>query len=465
MFQHYSKTVDYDEHALCKAVNIKPSKGNIAAMNSYLLSQVFDCILAFSQKKTINSILSRLLQITRIFVEKENFKLALHYSYKTMAIAMKYEKISVIYELLDINMNIGFSSSLKFKISELKTLADEHLKMLQKMELIQRAKILFIQSKYYIKNRVKNIEEIELLLRDEVINKANKDAGFFVNYYVYSSCFTLYNNLQDTTNALDYAQKNLQNWNDYPHMITELNADYLTSLSNITSVFLINRMFDSVTAIFNSISMLENKNEKQQMRFNLFMYNRLFYINNVTFDYASNTKLMKIIENLEPLLVLYNNPGNVNILHTNMMISYFLLGDFASSFNVYNKIITNNKLVKNNAYIDFSYRFSLLILLELDNKIMFSNHLNTIYHLLYSNKKINKFDNAFFKLMRSLLKQKSIKEKYKIFQSHLDEYKTNNWKQDNKIAIYFSYYEWIESKALGLDYRTHRLALNKNATT
>ncbi len=461
IFHAYCSMETYDEKELCKQVKIKNTASNIASMNSYLLHQLFDVLLAYETNHSVDNQLLRWMQIIKLLADKQHFHSASIYWRKAFELAQRFDKLIVMVELYDINNFIYFSSQSKFSLNEIKSYIAEHKQALKKFEFLQLSKSLFVSTRLYLKldYSAYDYKEIEGFLASPIVAISEEQSGFFIRYNVYVSCLSLLNILKRNDEAYVYCQKLLQLWLEFEYLVEENYSEYIRSLGNITSTLLVLNKLDEALDIFNLKPNNNYRNKLQEASYKMYKWNRILFINNQKNEYKKNISLLKEIETEDTKLVPFMNISNIIITYSNVMIAYFLIEDYDKAYLYFNKILDYKSYKLRANLIDFSLRFSLLILLENKNKIMFFNQINTVYHTLYSNKKLTKFDKLYLQLMRELEKTTSKTAQKRLFETHLaDVLKMENLKK-NLLFTYFSYEFWIQSKIEGMKYTDYRLHL------
>lgn len=152
-----------------------------------------------------------------------------------------------------------------------------------------------------------------------------------------------------------------------------------------------------------------------------------------------------------------NNPSKeINVLST-IAISYFVLERWQEAEEVILEIKEMNRHANREDVLYLSMLFHLIILYERKQWYYLDRSADAAYHFLYSRKKLRPFEKElmlFLKKLTVLRRPKEAKEAMQQFLLKLKEYKTDPVK--DLYFLYFNYFGWLESKVMGITYRSYR---------
>lgn len=143
-------------------------------------------------------------------------------------------------------------------------------------------------------------------------------------------------------------------------------------------------------------------------------------------------------------------------------ISHFVLADYNAAEHVLLDIIELNRKIQREDILYFTLIFQLLIYFEQRAWYRLDTATEAAYHFLYSRKKMRIFEKelmSFFNQLTGHRAKGTLQTFIANFLMKLEQFK--NDPVQRLYFLYFNYYDWLQSKLHGMDYRQYREQLTR----
>lgn len=456
LFDHISKQKEYDEASVKKSLKDEMLRKNFAVEKNYLYNYLLKTITSFHGNKNLNAKASSSLYTIRLLTSKLLFHQSRKLINKTLKFVEKSENHTLHIELL------------KLKIDVLEEFPDEQeAKNQTYLEIFSVHKIQenVFQYRYY------NDLMYDLMYRtfseseENEIKKTTKEIAKILDHELFSSeekglcneakikfneTFAMYYYLkQDFSSAFKFSQRSLEIVNDTPYFKEEKQSDYSSVLNN-------NIVFAGILKKFD-IAIERNKLLKDLMtnevanRNNVDIFSSTALIDTNFFIQSGEPgKIHDEIDSINYNLKLFGSKvliPKLYALYFNLMLLYFLNGEFSQAVNWVNKIIHDKEPDTHTHILAYSHLFNLLIHFELKNYDYLEDHLmKSTYKYLSNKEQLTEVIIVLNTLLNELIISTKKTQKSKALTLCLEQLNAKKCADELEAGRCYEVKLWVESK-------------------
>lgn len=342
MFNLIDKMDEYDDERLLKLMN--GNKQKLAVSKNFLYNKILRSLRICSEND-IDIELSNLIVEARILIEKGLFQLGLKRLKKARQMAVDYEKLSFLMEVIDIETGIKreiINKEIHEEFEELFTQASNILE--DYYEYVKLKKLERKLHNFFIIDRKKQkLPETWVREIKDLPDSADDLRSFYAKQCYYSALgyyFRLTDNLEAQKEQFGLI---VNIWQQHPKMIKNRYQEYRVDLSNYAICCLKKRDFKEVPDLIDEIKKIPAKSKYEEASDfqNAAFIELLYYLK------TGNLRKAISLENyIEKNIILYrgliNKSREITFYH-NMMVAFFGRGDYQKASKWLNKILYDEK--------------------------------------------------------------------------------------------------------------------------
>ena len=249
----------------------------------------------------------------------------------------------------------------------------------------------------------------------------------------------------------------LQTW---PHLIqAEPEAFLQGAYFLLYSDFALNLLPEATAhlALLSDIAEVQLPPGAYRQRWEIIAFNARLKVAHKTCDFAAVAGYLAQYPRIKKIAAQALPPAEQLTVATSVCISHFVLEDWAAAESILIDVREQNRAVLREDVLYFTALFYLLILYEKKDWYMLDTTIEATYHMLYARKQLRPFEKDILLFLRHLPAAYDITEKRALIESFL--LRLDALRDDpvqRLYFLYFNYYGWLKSKALGISYQQYK---------
>ncbi len=464
MFDIIDKNQFSNDAHLQKSLGVN-NASQYSTLKNYLTKDLLDSIVFMKRNDELTIQLGFMVMQLEQLIEKKLLRLAKKHLKKALEVAVAYEDFDYQIKLLHLqNRMLQFKSYKDYK-SESMQLAESMQRLLQ----LQHTK----QQLYFYLEQIQILKKITMLRlyeeqADEVLKI--KDALGQLRTEAAKNKWTqlLYNNamalcehsLLEFYSCRKLCNEMVEFWKANPGFAETYPSHFLNSANTAFYNGFALQDLDGVSTYLAEYTQLAKtgiKNDFFQKQWEIIAFNTQLKIFHKTCQYDDVARL--VAENGQEILNYARevmSPAEMLNIMGSIAISHLVTGETKKADEMCIDIKELNHEVKREDILYMVLLFHPLVLFERKEFYRMDHAIEAAYHSLYANKKLRPFEKEILLFMKKLSSSRTksvFKATIIIFLKKLDEYQHDPVKK--LYFLYFNYYGWLESKALGVSYRKY----------
>ena len=457
---HYIKLFDLiDNTGSAEKKVIQKLYGNDAFMKNgfsvykgFLYKQILKSLKAYHSEKSIDDKILELIRDSIVLFNKNLFSNAAKILEKAKTIALKYEKHTLLLEIVRWQKKIINAWSIYEDPNEKEVIMvfEEEKLMINKIDNAsnhwKQNALMYIS--YRISGVARTEEDIRrysaiidvpFLKNQELALSFHAKRDFYITWQYY---FGAVNNLEET---LKYGKNVVALMETYPHQIEDNPVHYNQALHNLLFTL---QCMEKYKEFFILLPKLKSMLSKFQLPLSdlIRSYNTEFVTYIATGQYKKASLLLPKIETL------IKEKKNDNELYDLFFIAskaelHFGNGDYHKALANINIILNNKKNYLSQDHYNFCRIFQLIIHFEKENAELMPYLLKSFYRHLMKKNQLYKVEKIFLKFIATSLENKTVKDQIEDFKLLRDE--LLNISEDPMEAIFLANFDvisWLQSR-------------------
>ena len=377
-----------------------------------LYKMILKSLTAFHSEKSVDDQIQEAIRQAKVLYDKALYSQAGKVIKKAKYIACKYEKDTILLEIIRWQKKIMISSSIYGNASE------KDIIQLSKEEKISVHKVgnvnqyweqyVLMFQLYLINGKVRNQEEIKKynrIIDIPILKNEELPSSFQSKKYFYAIYFLYYEVVNNMKEAYISCKKFLDLMEALPHQLEEEATQYIATLHNL--LFCMKKL-KKYEELINTIpklrSMLKKFPEYENTHWNI-----LIYTHNIEFSIYLDTgqfqKAEKILTEIEALLQSQKNSRLSFELSFNLNKALFYFGnnDYHKAISCINFILNKKKADVLEDHYSFAKIFSLILHFERGNIELLPYLIRSVYRYLLRKNKLYIIESVFLEFIRTKL--------------------------------------------------------------
>ena len=437
----------YDEQAVMEHFKGEKFVKSLHVTKNYLYRTILKSLRYQHEEKTVDLSISRLLFEAEILREKGLNGQSETLLAKAGKIARKYENNLMLLEILKKKYQVSSEINLDLEAAAIPTYGQEAEKLIGLLHTEFQYRTIFLRAfrLYQKKQRLASKEEVDVLLKHELLQEKPKASSFLSEYRHHGSKATLYLMNHDFDRAKEQYEAIVRLWESKPQFIKEYPTRYQANLSNYIACCHVNQDFAAFPKILEKIRNIsaETPEEKSVIFQNAAYYQLVYYMNTFQFDNATD-----LINEIKDGLVTYSNyigPTRKISFYHNLTIFYFAKGEYENALDWLNKILHDRRSKPRQNVKRFARILELVLHYELENDRVLDYLYRSTYRSLRRKGVLDPFEETILKFMKDLPFVATKKEKEKKFREFREALGDLIVKEQKPLGLE-EIYLWVEAK-------------------
>jgi len=438
-FKLIKKQETYNEEEIKKRLYHPTLVGRFPKYKNKLYLLLLESMAAYRCSASVDCQIHQLLENIRFLREKQLYAQALKYVDKAKELAKKYEKISALHDIYDLERKLLKNSAQVNLVQSLEEIYGDNTTLLKKTENEDRIgyindKIFAIYRELHKVRTPEKEKELEQLMQDPLLSSESNALTFRTKLkfnYLHAEYHQLYGNYKK---AFEYYKRIIELYDQYPHMKAEDLIRYRSDLGNLISVGITSySSFDFEGNISKLESISGGSMEDNASFFNEIYFSRQIYLlNSRQFEQA-----LKFIPGIEKGLIRFDkqlNPTRKLSFLYNIAITYFINELYAQALDTFERIISANRLHEVRTDLrDISGIFRIILLYQTGKHDLAGYEIHNTRQRLKNNNKLYELEQVVLQYIPLLIAaKKGSPEETKAFNDFLTQAEQLFAKPENK---------------------------------
>ena len=428
-------------------------KKGFSVYKTWLYEQILKSLRSYHSKRNVDDKIMELIRDAKILYDKTLYPDAGKALKKAKSLACKYEKHTLLPEIIRWQKKILNTWSIYGKTSEndiIRLFEEEKLsghKMDNINEYWKQRALLFLS--YRINGMIRAEEDIDryhafinvpILKNEKLALSYEAKIGFYgINAFYFSAV----NNMEESYN---HNKKRVALMEAHPHLIEDDPANYSNAFHNL---LISTKGLDRYKEFFNMISRVKSFLRKFQLRSSVLL--RICVLEFETYlEIGQFKKATLLLPEVEGVFTELTNKDEMLELFFNMnkAILYFGNKDYNKALAYLNVVMNDNRTNLRQDIYSFARIFQLIIHFEKENRDLLPYLVKSVYRYLMQRKQLHKVEDHLIRFIRIKLSKINTKsdqtEAFKALKEELVEICN-----DSMEAIFlelFDFVSWLESK-------------------
>jgi hypothetical protein len=455
LFEAMDKLTTYDDKKLKSKIKNASSSKHFSAEKNYLYNLILECLDIYHKDASVDSQISKYVNIARILSEKRLDKQSFNMIEKAKALSEKHNRFENIITLSILKKKIGFVND-SITHHDLEMHFNEVFKNIDKLKT--KAEYMKIRDELLFQRKqtgpIKNNEELQLLNAlntNSYMRDSSKIDSTDANMHYLLAKLEYYRIIRNAGKTRIYCLKLISIFDLNPHMV----SDHMSFFIYILNVFIVERLYKSkseaehvLKKIITLPSVIGQKAVKNDIEVKIFeVYNTC--VTDMALHLREYEPALSYIPEIEKGLKKFENtisPTFKLITRSNIACVYFGARRYKESLKWCNNILNDHTQKRD----DILYVVHILYLLthfELKNHLILPSLMKSAYRFLYKKKRVSQFENLFLKYLHLFLRSESKKEQVQLFHCFREELiPLRDNKLENLIFNDIDLIGWIDEK-------------------
>jgi len=389
LFDVIDKQMEYNENEIRKEFNNEKFVKQLHVTKIYLMELILKSLRSYHSNKSVSSKLINLLNDIEILFEKELYDLAIYRIKKAEELALKYEKLPYLLEILSWERKLYRTKGDFLKREQNELLKRENI-TIQKIDVLNNYWEL-ISKIYDYQNNSKPFKNNPLLKSETTATTLQSKILFY--HILYTT--NLMGNKPRT--ALDSISKLISLLEKHPDRITDDPGAYATALSNKISYFLFVKEWEKIPELIKKVRDIPSKyNLNSESKFNVRLWVRLFNIELEMYrDKREIERGIVLIKEIQEYIEKHKKavPDEYLLLfYYQFAYIFFLNRDYLKSLFWLNEIMNRNFGRLHEDVQSYARILGLIIHFELNNIIVLRYAVTSCRRFLKKKKNLQEFE-------------------------------------------------------------------------
>lgn len=441
LFDVIDKQTEYDENEIRKIFKNEKFVKQLHVTKIYLTDLILKSLRNYHSNKSVSSNLINLLNDIEILYEKELYDLAFYRIKKAESLALNYEKLPYLLEILSWERKL-YRTKGEFLEREQNDLLKRESKTIRKIDVLNNYWEL-VSKIYDYQNNNKPFKNNSLLKSKMAASTLQSKVLY---YHILYTTNLMGNKPQTALNSISELIDLLEK---HPDRITDDPGPYATALSNKISFMLFNKEWEKIPELIKKVRDIPSKyNLNSKSKFTVRLWVRLFNIELEMYrDKKEIERGIVLIKEIQEYLEKHKKAvSDEYLLLFNYQFAYifFLKKDYSKSLFWLNEIMNRNFGILHEDVQSYARILGLIIHFELNNIIVLRYAVTSCRRFLKKKKNQQEFESMLLRFFSrlSLAGKDEYQELFENFYNNL--FGSGEKKVSDNVLDYIDFKSWLE---------------------
>jgi len=441
LFEAIDKQVQFDEEAVRNKFKGKAFTSQLHVAKIYLSELILKSLRNYHANDSVNGQILDLIRDAEILYAKELYSASLLKVEKAEKLALRFEKIALLLEVLQWKRKLLISQS---------HAGGEMINSILEREKETLGKLLNLQAYWHKTHNLFEEVQRKTFVKDLNIKMASSVQAMGLHRHLLYSFYFMNGQLQkaenEITRLIEYLERD-------PLRIEDDPGSYVTAISNKIGLLLAQKRWSEIEVLIKEMRNVPAKYKlTSQSKFTVRLWLRIFNLElEVYRDTRQLAKGIVLIREVEAFLNTHKNniPDNYSImLYYQIACIYFLKENYSKSLQWVNEIVNTNFGETRTELQCYARILNLMVHFELNNIIVLRYAVDSCRRFFKKKKRINPFEQQIL-LLFSRLSLVTSKEYKEIFKRSFNDIYGKKMDGSEKIQDYIDLESWINKRVAG----------------
>lgn len=420
-------------------------------LKAYLYDRVLKSLQQYDEQTSVDYQLKNLLMGVRSLHRRWLFDDCKYMLKKAKKTALKYERFSVILEVLDWEKQLAYASvDVDYLDNNLALLQQEEETCLAKMANIKAYQGLFYR--LYLmaqKNTVRSQHgkrEVEALAQHALLASPDNCLSFRAKVLYYRIQSILHYQFRETEAFYASCKALIELMESEPTLLKEDSSQYIAALSNFAASCGYQGAYLEMREVLDKLKKVKPQTIDDQLKIHRQYYNNYFGLCINTGSFAEGLKILK--RHLQDVKKLDNSLFEHRSFYFQYFYIYFGVEDYDQALNYLNEWLNLPRSVDQQDLQHLARLLNLIVHFEMDNTILLTSLLRSTQRNLQKKGRFNTFEQLFIQCLKQANQLPAYREQQKTFKAYLQKLKALELTPRDRATLrFFDFESWLKSKA------------------
>ncbi|WP_044085677.1 hypothetical protein [Lewinella cohaerens] len=420
-------------------------------LKAYLYDLLLKSLQQYDEQTSVDYQLKHLLMGIRSLHRRWLFDDCKYLLKRTKKIAQKYERFSVILEVLDWEKQLAYASvDVDYLDNNLALLQEEEQSCLAKMANIKIYQGLFYRLYLMVqKNTVRSQEgkhEVETLAKHPLLISEDQCLSFRAKILFYRIHSILHYQFRRMEAFYTSCKALIELMESEPSILKEDSTQYIAALSNLAASCGYEGAYQEMRDVLEKLRKVKPQTIDDQLKIHRQYYNNYFGLCINTGSFEEGLKVLK--RHLQDVKKIDNSLFEHRSFYFQYFYIYFGVEDYDQALNYLNEWLNLPRSVDQQDLQHLARLLNLVVHFEVGNTILLTSLLRSTQRNLQKKGRYNAFEQLFIQCLKQANQLPAYREQQKVFKEYLKKLETQQLTARDRATLrFFDFESWLKSKA------------------
>lgn len=420
-------------------------------LKAYLYDLLLKSLQQYDEQTSIDYQLKHLLMGVRSLHRRWLFDDCKYLLKRAKKIALKYERFSVILEVLDWEKQLAYAGGdVDFLNTNLTTLQQEEESCLAKMANIKIYQGLFYRLYLMVqKNTVRSQtgkQEVETLAQHPLLAAENQCLSFRAKILFYRIHSILHYQFRETEAFYNSCKALIELMESSPAILKEDSTQYIAALSNFAASCGYRGAYEEMRSVLEKLRKVKPQTIDDQLKIHRQYYNNYFGLCINTGSFEEGLKVLK--RHLQDVKKIDNSLFEHRSFYFQYFYIYFGVEDYDQALNYLNEWLNLPRSVDQQDLQHLARLLNLVVHFEMGNTILLTSLLRSTQRNLQKKGRYNTFEQLLIQCLKQANQLPAYREQQKVFKDYLEKLAVQTLTARDRATLrFFDFESWLEAKA------------------
>lgn len=452
LFEAIEKQAEFDDLALKETVygtdEVKGKK--YSELKSYLYDLILRYLQQFDEQNSIDYQLKNLLLSVRSMFRRFMFNDCKYLLTKAKKQAVRYEKFSIILEILHWEKELAYArSDIDYFAKKLELIQEEEEECLAKMTQIKSYEALFYRlfliARTNTPQSVELQEKVQRLSEDPLLQNEDTPSSFYSKVFFFRIKAILAYQRRNLKEFYERSKFIIPLMESRPFLLKEDAAHYISALSNVTISCGFMGRHDEMRMWLKQLKRVKPNTIDDEVKIHRQYYNNYFSLCIRTAAFKEGLTVLK--KHLKEIKYLDHQLFQRNTFLFQYFYIFFGVGEYDKALQYLNQWLSLPRSVDQQDLQILARLLNLIVHYEMNNTILLDSLLKSTQRSLQKAKRYNAFEYLLFQALRQANQLLSKREKKEVFSQALTKLQASDLsKRERAMLRFFDFEAWLLSK-------------------
>lgn len=453
LFNAIEAQEEFNDEGLQQAVYGKTpvQSRKYSELKAYLYDLLLKSLQQYDEQTSVDYQLKHLLMGVRSLHRRWLFDDCKYLLKRAKKIALKYERFSVILEILDWEKQLAYASvDVDYLDNNLALLQEEEQHCLARMANIKSYQALFYRLYLMVqKNTVRSQAgklEVETLAKHPLLSEEDQCLSFRARILFHRIHSILHYQFRETEAFYHSCKALIILMESSSAILKEDTTQYIAALSNYAASCGYMGAYEEMRGVLEKLRKVKPQTIDDQLKIHRQYYNNYFGLCINTGSFAEGLRVLK--RHLQDVKKIDNSLFEHRSFYFQYFYIYFGVGDYDQALNYLNEWLNLPRSVDQQDLQHLARLLNLVVHFEMGNTILLTSLLRSTQRNLQKNGRYNTFEQLLIQCLKQANHLPAYREQQKVFKDYLEKLELQELTARDRATLrFFDFESWLKCKA------------------